>query len=142
MSSALVMKYFGSKEQLFAQVFTFEEDAAALLDAPLDTLARHMVLHLLATQEGEARDPILRIAFSRLHEEQGREARANFRAQVVTRLPGPDAPLRAEMALGVLLGPGALYAMVQAEEVRALTHEQIADRYVPLLQPLLTGPPA
>jgi AcrR family transcriptional regulator len=145
-SPALVMKYYGSKEQLFSQVFTFEDDAAALLDAPLDGLARHMVLHLLATQHGEARDPILRIAFSRLHDEQGRQARSNFRAQVITRLaerlPGPDAPLRAEMAIGILLGLGALYAMVQAEEVRALTPDQIADRYTPLLQPLLSAPPA
>ncbi|MFC1413524.1 TetR family transcriptional regulator [Streptacidiphilus sp. N1-12] len=145
-SPALVMKYFGSKEQLFSQVFTFEDDAEALLGAPLDTLARHMVLHLLATQHGEARDPILRIAFSRLHDEQGRQARANFRAQVITRLaerlPGPDAPLRAEMAVGILLGLGALYAMVQAETVRALTSDQIADHYAPLIQPLLSDPSA
>lgn len=143
-SPALVMKYFGSKEQLFTQVFTFGDDAAALLDASPDGLARHMVLHLLATQDGEARDPILRIAFSRLHDEQGREARANFRTQVITRLAdrlsGPDAALRAEMAIGILLGLGALYAMVQAEGVRALTPDQIADRYVPLLQPLLAEP--
>jgi AcrR family transcriptional regulator len=143
-SPALVMKYFGSKDQLFSQVFTFEDDADALLDAPPDTLARHMVLHLLSTQHGEARDPILRIAFSRLHEEQGRQARANFRAQVITRLaerlPGPDAPLRAETAIGILLGLGALYAMVQAETVRSLTPDQIADHYAPLIQPLLSGP--
>ncbi|MDI2131053.1 TetR family transcriptional regulator [Yinghuangia seranimata] len=142
-SPALVMKYFGSKEHLFAQVFTFEEDATALFDAPLDGLARHMVLHLLATQVEQTRDPLLRIAFSRQHEEQGREARINFRAQVVTRLaarlPGPDAPLRAEMAIGVLLGLGALYAMVRAKHLRDMTHDEIADRYVPLIQPLLTG---
>lgn len=144
MSPALVMKYFGSKEQLFAQVFTFEDDAAALLDAPLDGLARHMVLHLLAVQDGQGRDPILRIAFSRLHEALGDQAQTNFRTQVVARLaarlPGPDPEVRAEMAVGVLLGLGVLYAMVRVEHLRDLTHDQIADRYVPLLEPLLTGP--
>lgn len=137
------MKYFGSKEQLFAQVFTFEDDADALLDAPLDGLARHMVLHLLAVQDGQGRDPILRIAFSRLHDEPGSQAQTNFRTQVVARLAarlsGPDREVRAEMAVGILLGLGVLYAMVRAEHLRNLTHDQIADRYEPLLHPLLTG---
>jgi AcrR family transcriptional regulator len=145
-SAPLVIKYFGSKEELFAQVFSFEADADALFDAPLPGLARHMVLHLLAMQAATGRDPILRIAFSRQHQDQGDQARANFKAQVVERLaerlPGPDAAdrrLRAEMAVGVLLGLGALGAMVQADELRGLEHQQIADRYVPLLQPLLEG---
>jgi AcrR family transcriptional regulator len=143
-SPALVMKYFGSKEQLFALVFTFDdEDARALLDAPLDALARHMVLQVLATQIEHGRDPILRIAFSRLHEEQGEAVRENFRTRIVARLaerlPGPDAALRAEMAVGVLLGLGVLYAMVQADQVRALTPEEVAARYVPVLEPLLLG---
>ncbi|MEZ0089089.1 TetR/AcrR family transcriptional regulator [Streptacidiphilus sp. EB129] len=145
-SPALVMKYFGSKEQLFAQVFTFDdEDARALLDAPLPDLARHMVLRVLSTQTEHGRDPILRIAFSRLHAEQGEAVRENFKARVVgrlaERLPGPDAGLRAEMAVGVLLGLGALYAMVQADELRALPPEQVAERYVPLLEPLLLEQP-
>ncbi|MFI1945929.1 hypothetical protein ACH46F_19030 [Streptomyces virginiae] len=51
-----------------------------------------MVLHLLATQRGRTRDPILRIAFSRHHLELGGQARADFRTQVIdalaARLPG------------------------------------------------------
>ncbi|MET9026459.1 TetR family transcriptional regulator [Nocardia sp. NPDC004168] len=142
-SPALVMKYYGTKEHLFTQVFTFDADATALFDAPLDRLARHMVLHLIATQRGKTRDPILRIAFSRHHLELGGQARANFRTQVIdalaARLPGPGAPLRAEMAIGVLLGLGALYATVQADQLTQLDPDEVADLYVPLLQPLLCG---
>ncbi|PWK69544.1 AcrR family transcriptional regulator [Streptomyces sp. CG 926] len=142
-SPALVMKYYGSKEHLFNQVFTFDADATALFDAPLDGLARHMVLHLLATQRGQTRDPILRIAFSRHHLELGGQARANFRTQVIdalaARLPGPDAALRAELAVGVLLGLGALYATVQADRLTSLAPDEVADLYIPLLQPLLSG---
>jgi AcrR family transcriptional regulator len=142
-SPALVMKYYGSKEHLFNQVFTFDADATALFDAPLDGLARHMVLHLLATQRGQTRDPILRIAFSRHHLELGGQARANFRTQVIdalaARLPGPDAALRAELAIGVLLGLGALYATVQADRLTSLAADEVADLYIPLLQPLLDG---
>ncbi|MGW6688737.1 TetR/AcrR family transcriptional regulator [Streptomyces sp. NPDC054961] len=142
-SPALVMKYYGSKEHLFNQVFTFDADATALFDAPLDGLARHMVLHLLATQRGQTRDPILRIAFSRHHLELGGQARANFRTQVIdalaARLPGPDAALRAELAIGVLLGLGALYATVQADQLTSLAPDEVAELYIPLLQPLLDG---
>jgi AcrR family transcriptional regulator len=140
-SPALVIKYFGTKEQLFQQVFSFADDAAALLDAPLEGLARHMVLHVLAVQEGEARDPILRIAFSRQHEDQGAHARADFKSAVVgglaARLSGPDAALRAEIAIGVVLGLGALLAMVQADELTRLTPDEVVARYEPLLDPLL-----
>nr|WP_159424714.1 hypothetical protein [Streptomyces sp. TLI_053] len=84
-----------------------------------------------------------RIAFSRHHLELGGQARANFRAQVIdalaARLAGPDAALRAEMAVGVLLGLGALYATVQADRLTGLAPDEVADRYVPLLQPLLDG---
>ncbi|RJO78364.1 TetR/AcrR family transcriptional regulator [Nocardia panacis] len=142
-SPALVMKYYGTKEHLFTQVFTFDSDATALFDAPLDCLARHMVLHLLATQRGQTRDPILRIAFSRHHLELGGQARANFRTQVIdalaARLPGAGAALRAEMAVGVLLGLAALYATVQADQLTQLAPDEVADLYVPLLQPLLCG---
>lgn len=37
-SPPLVLKYFGNKDAVFARVMSFEEDAAALLDAPLDDL--------------------------------------------------------------------------------------------------------
>jgi AcrR family transcriptional regulator len=141
-SPPLVIKYFGNKEQLFQQVFSFADDAAALLDAPLPQLARHMVLHVLAVQQTEARDPILRIAFSRQHEDQGAQARADFKAAVVgglaERLTGPDAALRAELAVGVVLGLGALLAMVQADELTRLTPDELVARYEPLLTPLLS----
>ena len=140
-SPALVIKYFGNKEQLFQRVFSFAEDAVALLDAPVEELSRHMVLHVLAVQRGEARDPILRIAFSRQHEDQGERARADFKAAVVdglaARLTGADATLRAELAVGVVLGLGALLAMVQADELGRLTPDEVVARYRPLLDPLL-----
>ncbi|RAG87362.1 TetR/AcrR family transcriptional regulator [Streptacidiphilus pinicola] len=140
-SAALVIKYFGNKEQLFQRVFSFADDAAALLDAPLEELSQHMVLHVLAVQQGEARDPILRIAFSRQHEDRGAQARADFKTSVVdglaARLSGPDRALRAELAVGVLLGLGALLAMVQADALTRLTPDEVVARYRPLLDPLL-----
>ncbi|MFE0516686.1 TetR/AcrR family transcriptional regulator, partial [Streptomyces sp. NPDC058964] len=66
-SPPLILKYFGSKDALFARVMSFEADAAALLDAPLEDLGRHMVRHVVASQRERGADPLLRIAYAPLH---------------------------------------------------------------------------
>ncbi|MEU2623016.1 hypothetical protein ABZ642_33695 [Streptomyces sp. NPDC007157] len=51
----------------------------------------------------------------------------------------PRTTSRAELAIGVLLGLGALYATVQADQLTSLAPDEVADLYLPLLQPLLDG---
>src|SRR6185295_5951894 len=55
-SAPLVLKYFGNKDALFARVMSFQEDADALLDAPLERLGRHMVRHVLVSQRERGAD--------------------------------------------------------------------------------------
>jgi hypothetical protein len=121
---------------------SFEEDAAALLDAPLDDLGRHMVRHVLVSQREHGSDPLLRIAFAPLQGDHGDVLRANFRAQVTSRLaarlPGPDAGLRAELALGALLGLGMIYGIARGTDVTSTPVEETVDRYGPLVQAQLT----
>ncbi len=57
-SPPLILKYFGNKDAVFAHVMSFDEDAAALLDAPLDDLGRHMVRHVLVSQRERGSDPL------------------------------------------------------------------------------------
>ncbi|MFF3306498.1 TetR family transcriptional regulator [Streptomyces sp. NPDC002952] len=141
-SAPLILKYFGNKDTLLAQVMSFEADAAALLDAPLDALGRHMVRHLLVSQRDHGADPLLRIVFAPLHGEQGDILRANFRAQVgdrlAERLDGPDAGLRAELAVSVLLGLGVMYGIARGTRLRAADVDDIVDRYAPAVQAQLT----
>jgi len=143
-SPPLILKYFGNKDTLFARVMSFETDAAALLDAPLPDLGRHMVRHVLESQSERGADPLLRIAFAPLHGEQGDILRANFRTQVTAhladRLTGPDAGLRAELAVGTLLGLGVMYGIARGPHLRASAIEDIVDRYAPLVQAQLTPP--
>jgi AcrR family transcriptional regulator len=63
-SPPLILKYFRNKDALFARVMSFETDADALLDAPLDALGRHMVRHVLVSRRERGADPILRTAFA------------------------------------------------------------------------------
>ncbi|MET8286896.1 TetR family transcriptional regulator [Streptomyces sp. NPDC048448] len=141
-SAPLILKYFGNKDALFARVMSFETDAAALLDAPLEDLGPHMVRHLLVGQTERGADPVLRIVFAPLQGEQGDILRANFRTQVsdrlAVRLEGPDAGLRAELAVATLLGLGVMYGIARGSRLRATAIEDIVERYGPTVQALLT----
>ncbi|MFC9078258.1 TetR family transcriptional regulator [Streptomyces sp. NPDC057062] len=141
-SPPLILKYFGNKDALFSQVMSFEADVAALLDAPLPDLGRHMVRHVLTSQTEQGADPILRIVFAPLHGEQGDILRANFRTQVsdrlAARLTGPDAGLRAELALGSLLGLGVMFGIARGTYLRATDLDDIIDRCAPAVQAHLT----
>ncbi|MFE0106072.1 TetR family transcriptional regulator [Streptomyces sp. NPDC059009] len=141
-SPPLILKYFGNKDALFATVMSFEADADAFLDAPLGALGRHMVRHLLTGQAEHGADPILRIVFAPLHGAQGDILRANFRTQVADRLAhrlsGPDAGLRAELAVSMLLGLGVMYGIARGPRLRAADIEDVTERYGPSVQALLT----
>ncbi len=141
-SAPLILKYFGNKDALFGRVMSFETDAAALLDAPLDRLGPHMVRQVLVGQTERGADPVLRIIFAPRQGDQGDIMRANFRTQVsdrlALRLSGPDADLRAELAVGTLLGLGAMYGIARGTRLRATAIEDIVDRYGPTVQALLT----
>ncbi|MFF0015499.1 TetR family transcriptional regulator [Streptomyces sp. NPDC005374] len=141
-SPPLIVKYFGNKDALLARVMSFESDAAALLDAPLDDLGRHMVRHVLTGQIERGADPLLRIAFAPVQGEHGDILRVNFRTQVVERLAerlkGPDAGLRAELAVGTLLGLGVMYGIARGTNLRATAVEDVVNRYAPTVQAHLT----
>ncbi|MEU6146740.1 TetR family transcriptional regulator [Streptomyces sp. NPDC047081] len=141
-SAPLILKYFGNKDALFARVMSFEADADALLDAPTPELGRHMVRHVLVSQSRQGADPLLRIVFAPLHGEQGDILRANFRTQVTerltARLDGPDAGLRAELAVAALLGLGVVYGIARGSHVRTAEVDDVVERYAPLVQQHLT----
>ncbi|MFG2944010.1 TetR/AcrR family transcriptional regulator [Streptomyces adustus] len=141
-SPPLILKYFGNKDALFARVMSFETDAGGLLDAPVRELGRHMVRYVLESQVERGADPVLRIAFAPLHGEHGDVLRANFRSQVTARLAarldGPDAGLRAELALAALLGLGVMFGIARGAELRAAALDELVDRYAPAVQAQLT----
>jgi AcrR family transcriptional regulator len=141
-SPPLVLKYFGNKDALFARVMSFDADTDALLDAPLEELGGHMVRHLLVSQTEQGSDPMLRIVFAPLQGELGDILRANFRTQVsdrlADRLTGPEAGLRAELAVSALLGLGVMYGIARGTHLRATAIEDIIERYAPFVQAHLT----
>ncbi|MFB7500345.1 TetR family transcriptional regulator [Streptomyces sp. NPDC056161] len=144
-SPPLILKYFGSKDALFARVMSFDADAEALLDAPLERLGPHMVRYVLEGQRRRGADPLVRIVFAPLHGDHGAVLRENFRDQVTTRLagrlPGPDAGLRAELAVAALVGLGVMYGIARGSHLRDSDIDTVVESYGPLVQAQLTPAP-
>ncbi|GAA4988010.1 TetR family transcriptional regulator [Kitasatospora paranensis] len=146
-SASLIVKLFGSKEQLFDAVTDFSAAADELLGVPLEGLGRHLVLTLMRVRREQQTDPLLRVVFALGKEDERTVLRDRFRAQVTDRLaallPGAEPVLRAELLAGQLLGLGATCSLHRAGGAsEQATPEHLADLYGPSLQRLVDGPPA
>ncbi|MEW1910998.1 TetR family transcriptional regulator [Kitasatospora sp. NPDC085895] len=144
-SASLIVKLFGSKEELFAQTADFSADLDELLDAPLERLGRHLVLTLVRVRRERHTDPLLRVVLSLGMADERTVIRVRFRDQatrrLTDRLEGPDAELRAELILGQLLGLGATLSIHRDGGAGEQTApERLADLCAPALQRLVDGP--
>lgn len=144
-SPALVVKYFGTKEQLLHEAADFGEELAALLAVPDDELAEHLVAHLLDVHEASPSHPLMFLLFmgkrpgaphtvrQALHEQ--------FLAPLADRLGGDaDAALRAELVCSQLVGLSALRRVLGTAALRDATTEELVDLCAPLLRSLLRTP--
>lgn len=139
-SAPLVMKYFGSKEQLFDAAATFE-DAEPVPEGSTAELARWLVAGVLERSVGRAPDPFARAIYLSVEAPEGRDVGSVFAEQIVeplaARLTGDDALLRAECACAALMG---LAASVRLVSLRGKTPAEIArvqERYVTVVVGLL-----
>ncbi|MFJ6748134.1 TetR family transcriptional regulator [Streptomyces sp. NPDC091266] len=142
-SASLIVKRFGSKEQLFTAVADFGPAADELFSAPLPELGRHLVLTLVGRRRAQQGDPLLRVVFSLGISDERSLLRDRFQEQITDRLDtlltGPDTALRAELIAGQLLGLGATLSIHRTGAASLATPDRLADLYAPALQQLLTG---
>ncbi|MFT4283271.1 MAG: TetR family transcriptional regulator [Protaetiibacter sp.] len=139
--AALVIRHFGSKEELFLEIMQLSDEAQPLLDGPLDELGEHFIDYVL-TAGDEVRGVFL--ALIRASDSDGVAPRlremhdAAFVAPLRSRLEGPDAELRSRLA-AALVG-GLLYSLwvVGDEQLLAADHAEVVRRYGALLQALIT----
>ncbi|WP_329120997.1 TetR/AcrR family transcriptional regulator [Streptomyces sp. NBC_01465] len=141
-SASLIVKRFGTKEQLFDTVTDFGPAADELFDAPLDELGRHMVRTLVRTRREHGIDLLLRVVFSLGNQDERSVLKERFREQVtarlVTQLDGDERELRAELIVGLLLGLGAamsLHRDTGATEKAEIEH--LVDLYAPAVERLV-----
>jgi AcrR family transcriptional regulator len=135
----LVMRYFGSKEKLFAQA------AAIPADGPIEGSPEQIAQQLTAAlTEKLADEPVAALAALRAmfsHPEAAEEVRAAMNSQqrqVAAQLPGDDAVLRSGVIGALTLGLVISRHLVHLEGLDA-SPEELGAVVGPLIEELTTG---
>jgi AcrR family transcriptional regulator len=137
---ALVMQYFGSKQELFRQAVRVTPVPEAGLDT--DGLVEHL-LDTLTVKIGELPQGSLAMMRSMLtHPEAAASAREVLAGQIdrlAESIPGDDARLRAALMTMIMLGVTVGHQLLELDELRDVPQEEIARLLRPSLR-ALTGP--
>lgn len=138
---SLVIRHFGSKENLFLNTMKLDLLDNALTDLPIESLGERFIDSMLTTDE-RVRGvylALLRASGTDALDSRLREAHEeSFVEPLRSRLSGDDAELRARLA-AALVG-GLLYSLwaVGDEALLAADHDAVVRRYGALLQDLIT----
>jgi AcrR family transcriptional regulator len=145
--AAMVNRYFGSKEGLFAEVVEHAIDIRYLVDGDRATLAERLaraVVYGRADVAGDRRIPLLLILRSATEtsaaELIGPSLDRNLLQPLAEHLDGPDAKVRAAMVIAQCAGFSMLHQMIrprvlaeaQQEELVVLLKESLAACIGPL----------
>jgi AcrR family transcriptional regulator len=146
---ALVMHFFGSKQQLFLAAIELTVNPAeaipAMLEEGLDGLGERLArFYLQMWEQPETRDGlagIMRSAFS--HEDAAALLRAFLGSEVFGRLApnidGEDAQLRVALAGSHLVGIAIARYVVKVEPLASADPETVIAALAPTIQRYLTG---
>ncbi|MEV0287397.1 TetR family transcriptional regulator [Kribbella sp. NPDC050820] len=139
---AMVMRYYGNKEKLFAAAAEFDLRLPDLGGVPRDELGEALIRHFLTRWEGDdTLRALLRAAVT--NESAAERMRELFAAQLAPTLrelkvdqPAVRAGLIATQTLGLAL----CRYILELGPVTALTHDQLAAVLGPTLTRYLTAP--
>lgn len=140
---SMVMRYYGSKAQLFDAALDIDLRMPDLTGVPADDLARTLVRHFLQRWEDDGTgDTLLLLLRSAVTNDQAaRRIHEIFAAQVLPALAsvlGPErAAARAGMVSTQLLGLALTRYLLRLPAVTALTPDQITDTLTPALRATL-----
>jgi AcrR family transcriptional regulator len=143
-SAALVIKYFGCKDDLLREVVAFDDIFQRFLAGPLEGLGEHLVRSLLEhTAAPDAVDPFVAsvlVAVGKQGPDWARdELVRRFVDVLADRLTGSDTRLRAELVCGYLVGVSAMRRVVEAEPLASTAPDELSARVGPVLQALIDG---
>jgi AcrR family transcriptional regulator len=147
---ALVVHFFGSKQQLFMSVMTLPFEPEEVMPEILAGRRSQVGLRLARFAVGVIEDPrarsvltgVLRAAAS--EPEAARMARDLVARRIVgsisESLAVPDAPLRASLVASQIVGLVMARYIVRVEPLASLAPEALIEAIAPNLQRYLTGP--
>lgn len=140
---AMVMRYYGNKEKLFATAAEFDLELPDLATEPVEQIGTALVTHFLERWE---RDETLLILLRAgvTNAPAAERMRSIFAAQlapVIVRV-SPDsaeAPTRAALAAAQILGMALCRFVLAFPPIVTMTREQIVAWLAPTIQRYLTG---
>lgn len=146
--AAMVMRYFGSKEQLFEAALAIDLQLPDLAEVPGDRVPALLVRHFLDRWEGDPTDDALLVLLrSAVTNDQAaarmREIFARQVAPVVAAAlpPGSDPVPRVALLSAQLLGLALARYLLRIPAVTALTPDRIEELYAPAVAAVLAPDP-
>ncbi|GHH69703.1 TetR family transcriptional regulator [Streptomyces sulfonofaciens] len=147
-TAMLINRYFGSKEQLFAEAVDTAFAPRTVVSGEAGTLGRDTALTLVArTASGADRlDPFLLMLRSAGSPRAAEIVRTGVERHVgrdlAARLPGPGADERAELLLSVLAGVWLMRKVLGTQALAGADPAELAGRIEALFEPLVSPPEA
>jgi AcrR family transcriptional regulator len=130
-NQALVYRYFGSKEKLFAEAVSGSEAADdMIMNTPLAELPRVLLDRILDAAEAHESGDVATLVAAANDEHVRRVIRSRideaFGDQLANRIGGPDAALRAELFGALLVGIGFLRHKIGTKAMTTADRETLA----------------
>lgn len=140
---SLVIRHFGSKEQLFLAVVGLRGYVAPPIPGPLESLGERLVRFMLAKEQDEFRTHLAGMvrASDREAIREGLRLllRRMFVDSLVAVMSGPDRESRAQLISAQLGGLVQSSATVDGEVIPAIGRERVVELYGRAVQALIDG---
>lgn len=145
-TAALVNRYFGSKEGLFAAVIERAFDVGDLLECDLSELAQRLAVHIVRSREnrqGDKPTPLLLLlrtaaepdAVDLLRQNVDR----NFIGRLAARLEGPDTQHRAAMVAALMTGFATLDQSLKCSAIEEDDRNRLVEKMTGYLDQWIRG---
>jgi AcrR family transcriptional regulator len=141
---SMVMRYYGSKDGLFAAAVDVDLELPAVGGLPPERRAEVLVRHFLALWEGDRSNGVLTVLLRSAitNEAAAERMRAVFATQVGTTLgpPTEEGRVRAALVATQLLGVALCRYILRLPQIVALDPEALVASLTPTVERYLTGP--
>jgi AcrR family transcriptional regulator len=143
LAPALVIRYFGSKEQLFLATMDLDNGLTQVLAGPMETLGADLASFVMSAAQPDLQG---RGAFGALMRASDRPAvRASLQRSLEVsvvdplrqRLTGHNADLRARLVSACITGLFSSLELIGDEKLLTADHQTVVDVYGPCIQRLL-----
>lgn len=140
---AMVMRYFGTKDQLFAAAAEFDLEFPDFAAVDLDRLGWLLVGHFLRRWEGGDDSLVILLRCSATNTEAAQRMRDIFGSQLqpllASRLPAEQAPERAGLVATQILGLALCRYVLRLPPVVDLSQDEVVEWLGPTIQRYLDG---